>query len=465
MTLKISEISGKTVHFIGIGGSGMTPLALISKQLGMVVSGSDLSDSKNIQALKKQKILIHTSHKEKNIVPNSYVVFSSAIKEDNIEWQTAKKRNCSLFHRSDFLSIVIKAFKSIVVSGTHGKTTTSSLLTHLLVKMNLDPSSYIGGHLLEFDTSYFLGKGEFFIAEADESDGTFLKYQSFINILTNIDKDHLDFYGSFENLKTAFLKFCSNKSESGTTIIGIDSEASFNLWQSLRKQDKTISFGYHNDSEIKLLDYSSSKENMNYTVDVFGKKYKGSIPLIGLYNLQNLLPCFALASLQNWDIEKTINIMSNFKGVKRRMNLVGCSQNTYLYDDYAHNPGKIKSCVNGIKNAFKNHELLVVFQPHRYSRLETMYTETIESFKEADQVFVIPVYAAGEKINHDFSPQSIARDIAKAGKIKTDGFKNVDDLIDHLNSNYKEINKVIITIGAGDVWKVAHRLDELIKNE
>lgn len=444
-------MASNRLHFIGIGGTGMRPLAELALADGYIVSGSDQIASDSTEFLASRGAEISIGHSEA-CLPSEIgkLVISSAIPRDNHEFLTAQSRGWTIFHRSDLLQQLMAGRKAICVSGTHGKTSTSAMLAYMLEGLGLQPRAAIGGEIVGRESYAFLGTGEYFVAECDESDGSFLKYSPFISIITNIDLDHLDYYGDLEGLKSAFLRFAERTSPDGTAIFGWDNASArevAHLYQGAR-----LSFGHRIGTEIRSLSSKSQGLKTNYEAIVHQEIVKDYAPLVGRHSVQNILCCLAVASFLGLDVKAAAASLRTYPGVKRRFSQVTTVGQIKIFDDYAHNPGKIRSCIEGARDAFPSDKLIIIFQPHRYSRLETMYNELMGSFSAADEVFILPVYAAGETSQRDFSPQSLATDMGTASGVKAQAYDHAV-LERLLRLETKPI--VLVTIGAGDVWRLS----------
>lgn len=441
----------RRIHLIGIGGTGMRPLAEIAFEMGYDVTGSDQSRSVNIDRLLSRKIPVFIGHSAENLptLPCEVVV-SSAVKATNPELIAAKERGLKVLHRSDLLKELMQGKKAICVSGTHGKTSTTAMLAYMLHAMELDPVAAIGGELVGLEQASLTGQGEYFVAECDESDGSFVKYDPFISIITNIDLDHLDHYGDIEGLKTAFLEFAKRTHEDGAAVVGWDNPIVREIMSEFPAEK--LAFGTRIGSEVRGLRMKSEGRSFSYEAVVDKTIVKGEAGLVGKHNFQNVLCCLGVAYFLKLDLAQAAFALSHYPGVGRRFSLMAEHGQTKIYDDYAHNPGKIRSCIEGARSAFPKERILVIFQPHRYSRLETMYNEFMQSFGAADEVFVLPVYAAGETPTQDFSPTRLATDIEAQSKIKALAYAP-EVLKERLS--HQSLPTVLITIGAGDVWRLS----------
>lgn len=439
----------------------MRPLAEIAHSRGYEVSGSDQTRSANIARLESRGLRIGIGHSAENLPPlPCQIIISSAIKGDNPELLEAQRLNYPILHRSDLLATLMQGKKAICVSGTHGKTSTTAMLAYMLHAMNLAPSAAIGGEILGLEAASFSGDGPYFVAECDESDGTFVKYDPYISIVTNIDLDHLDHHKDINGLKAAFLAFLSKTDPEGSAVLGWDNP----LVQEIAQQfhGTRLTFGTRIGSEVRGKNFRNQGRSFQYEAIVERDMIKGTINLVGRHNLQNLLCCLAVARALDLDVAACAKALESYPGVGRRFSLMGEVGSTKIYDDYAHNPGKIRSCIEGAREAFPSDRLLVIFQPHRYSRLETMYNEFMSSFAAADEIFVLPVYAAGETSTHDFSVARLAADLEAASGRKALPYEP-SLLAARLSGNQRPT--VLVTIGAGDVWRLSLEWKEFLHGQ
>lgn len=454
-TTMISE----PIYFIGIGGTGMAPLAEIALKKGMKVIGSDIKDSNTLKNLKKMGATIFHEHKKENLKEVKTVVYSSAINPDNEELHAAKNSTINVLHRSDLLSYFMKNKKAITVAGTHGKTTTSAMIAHMLSELGLNPTAAIGGVFVDSHSSSMFGDGEFFVAEADESDGSLLKYNPYISILTNVDHDHLDYFKDLNDLIHFFSKYISKTDPEGLAIIGWDNKYCQNIGNEYKREKLT--YGFRIGSEIRAIDRGWSNNMTQYKVMVEKDQIEGELNLVGVHNIQNALCALSVARALDLDVKEAATALKSFKGVKRRLTPIYKTDNIMIFDDYAHNPGKIRASIKGIRETWPNHQINVIFQPHRFSRLNTMYNETMESFSNAHTVSVLPVFAAGEKVAEEYSPQRLADDISELSKTKAYGTDNFDSCITMLIQKLKRPS-IFLTIGAGDIWELGKKLGDTI---
>ena len=386
----------KKFFFIGIGGTGMFPLALLLKKNGFSVSGSDKKRNPNLKILEELGSALFTEHSEKNIMDADFIVYSTAIKEDNPERQEAKRTNKKQLHRSDLLKALINTRKSITISGTHGKTTTTALVESVLNQENENNSiSLLGGISLALRKNDKLEDCNFLVAEADESDGSFIKYQPDIAVITNIEKDHLDFFGSFENIEDHFSKHLNKLKGKKLVIYNQDDPTVRKLVEKSRLNAK--SFGFSSEADICASEVQAKGNITSFKIKEGEKEETIKLPLLGKHNVLNALAAWGVASFLGQSSELTVKGLEGFKGVKKRLELIYKKNDFLLYDDYAHNPGKIKACLKALKEHFPEHTLIALFEPHRYSRMRNQENDFLDAFHPADLLLVFPTFSAGEK--------------------------------------------------------------------
>ena len=465
--MKIELAKTEIIHFVGIGGIGMSGLSLIMKGMGFNVQGSDISNNKNIDRLKKSKIQISIKHNKKNIQKATILVASSAIKRNNPELIEAKKKQLPIYKRGEMLAHIVSLTKNIVVTGSHGKTTTTSLLASIFAKTKLDPTIINGGVLNSLKNSAKLGKSDWCILEADESDGSFVHVPPTYSIITNIDREHMDFYKSISDLKDLFIKFIYKVPSFGKSFICIDDKNNQELIKKLKVKNY-YTYGVNPKSQFCIKNIRQFKEFSEYDliIKLPGKKNtlikKIKIPLLGIHNIRNATAAAAVTITIGISKEVIKKGLSEFKGVQRRFNKIFTYRDASFYDDYAHHPTEIKEVLNGVKVAYKKYEIICVFQPHRISRLKDLKKEFSLSFKKADTVILCPVYAAGEKLKLGFSYDNFAKEIIKESKVKLFLVKDQFELAKFIKSNIYG-KKIVIGMGAGSISSWMRELPKLIQ--
>jgi UDP-N-acetylmuramate--alanine ligase len=464
--MKIELAKTEIIHFIGIGGIGMSGLSLIMKGKGFRVQGSDLSYNKNIERLKKEKVKIFIGQKKQNLKNATIVVISSAIKNNNPEVIEAKRKNLPIITRGKMLAHIVSLMKNIVVVGSHGKTTTTSLIASIFQKTKLDPTIINGGVINSIKNTAKLGKSDWSILEADESDGSFVHIPPTYSIITNIDREHMDFYKSMDDLKSYFTKFIEKVPSFGKSFICIDDKINKNLIKKLKNQN-FYTYGLSSNSNFLIKNINQDKKftEFDLQVSVPSKKKilvkKIKIPLIGVHNVRNSVAAIAVALTVGISISNIKKGLLNFKGVQRRFNKIFTYNNIDFYDDYAHHPTEIKVVLEGVGKVYKGYDKVCIFQPHRISRLKDLRKDFSFAFQDADTVILCPIYTAGEKIKLGFNYLKFAKEIIKNSKVKLFLIKDNFQLAKFIKNNMYG-KKIVIGMGAGSISNWIRKLPELI---
>jgi len=464
--MKIELAKKETIHFIGIGGIGMSGLSLIMKGKGFKVQGSDISINKNIERLKKEKIKIFLGHNKKNLKNVTIIVISSAIKNNNPELIEARRKKIPIIKRGKMLANIVSLMKNIVVVGSHGKTTTTSLVASIFQGTKLDPTIINGGVINSINNTAKLGKSEWSILEADESDGSFIHISPTYSIITNIDREHMDFYKSIRELKNYFIEFIQKVPSFGKSFICIDDKINNDLIKDIKNKNfYTYGVKLNSNFLIKNIRLNTNFSEFDLTINLPNKKSINingfKIPLLGIHNIRNSVAAIAVALTVGISILKIKKGLINFKGVQRRFNKIFTHNNIDFYDDYAHHPTEIKFLLEGVKKVFKTHEKVCIFQPHRISRLKDLKKEFTSAFKDADTVILCPIYTAGEKIKLGFNYEDFAKDIIKNSKVKLYMIKNIIQLANFLKKNMYG-KKIVIGMGAGSISNWIKKIPNLM---
>ena len=454
-TYKLSE----WIHFIGIGGTGMSGIAKVLLELGYKVSGSDLNNSEITKRLEHNGALVFQGHREENINENiDLVVISSAIPDDNPEIIKAKALNIPIIQRAEMLARLMKNQKAICVAGAHGKTTTTSMISLVLEKNNFDPTVVVGGELNDFGGNAKLGRGEYLVAEADESDGSFLKLLPWSTVITNIENDHLDHYGSLENIISSFQEFVALGSKDGYSILCIDDPKIKKLVD--RVPGKLITYGLDNEAEYRAdnLKFTGNKTS----ADIYHEQdFLGTLNLNvpGRHNVVNALAAIAMGIELGLTFDEVNNALGAFNGVQRRFQLLGKVNGIDVVDDYAHHPTEIKATLNAAQKGYQG-RVIAVFQPHRFTRTYYLAEEFAQSFNDADKVVLAEIYSAGEKPIEGVSSQLILDSMPKGIDVRY--IKDREDIINYLEKTV-EPGDIVLTLGAGNVWSIGVDLVERLK--
>jgi UDP-N-acetylmuramate--alanine ligase len=446
----------KKCHFIGIGGIGMSGLARILLEKKVEVTGSDISTSYVTEGLVKAGAQVFIGHSSRHIAPDTTVIYSTEIKENNPELETAVKLKCPLLHRSDLLKIVMEGKKTLAVAGTHGKTTTSALLTTVLSEGKLSPSFAVGGILKQFQSNAAHGVGAYFVAEADESDGSFLKYDPYGAIITNIDLDHMNYYLNEERLQDAFYEFANKVKSSDHLFWCYDDER-------LRKlQLKGFSYGTEDKADLKISNIKQNGFGLVFDIDFQGKHYSDvQAHLSGHHNALNASAVFGLALMLGIEEKAIRGALASFQGVKRRCEKKGEVKSVLVLDDYAHHPTEIDTTLKGIKKAVKERRVIAVFQPHRFSRTKDCLGTFRGIFDAVDEVIVTDIFSAGEKEIPGVTTEAVFNEIKSTCKATTRYIER-EKILDFL-LNYVRPHDVCVTLGAGDITKLGGELVETLK--
>jgi len=450
----------KHYHLIGIGGIGMSAVAQLLIKRGFKVSGSDLKENRSIEELKKSGAQIFIGHRSRNINGADLVIYSSAIKEDNPEFEEALRQSIPLMKRAEALAGLMQDKQVITVTGSHGKTTTTSLISYLLLEAGLSPTIAIGGIFRNIDNNASQGEGDFFVAEADESDGSFLYYQPKYSIITNIDREHLDYYKDFNKVVDTFAEFINRTDRSGCVFACNEDE---NLKKILKDYKKRfVLFGLDDSADvyprnIQLRDLTSE-------FDCFYKKKflsRFHLALGGMHNISNSMAVVALAVELGIDLEVIKRTFYNYKGAGRRLEIKWRNSDYTIIDDYAHHPTEIKATLAALRN-LKAKRLIAIFQPHRFSRTKLLLDEFGRSFDLADCVIITDIYPAAESPIDGISGMSVYESVKQHDPDKQMDFLPKEKIVEHI-LKIKRPGDLVVTLGAGDIVKVCDELAEKFK--
>ena len=464
--MKIELAKTEIIHFIGIGGIGMSGLSLIMKGKGFKVQGSDLSSNKNIERLKKEKIKVFIGQKKQNLRNATIVVISSAIKKNNPEIIEAERKKLPIISRGKMLAHIVSLMKNIVVAGSHGKTTTTSLTTSIFQKTKLDPTIINGGVINSIKNTAKLGKSDWSILEADESDGSFIHIPPTYSIITNIDREHMDFYKSLNDLKKYFIEFIDKVPSFGKSFICLDDKINSEIIKKLKNQNfYTYGTNLRSNFLIKNIKQSIGFTEYDLSVNLPNKKKQSikkiKIPLIGIHNVRNSVAATSVALTIGISVTDIKKGLLNFKGVQRRFNKIFTYNDIDFYDDYAHHPTEINMVMEGVNKVYKGYEKVCVFQPHRISRLKDLRKDFSFAFQNADLVILCPIYSAGEKIKLGFNYLDFAKEIIKNSKVKLFLVENNFQLAKFIKKNMYG-KKIVIGMGAGTISNWMRKLPELM---
>ncbi len=451
----------KHIHFVGIGGIGMSGIAEVLLNLGYKVSGSDMKESDTTERLRKLGGEIAIGHRAGNITSPHVVVISSAVKNDNVEVVSAREKQVPVIPRAEMLAELMRLKYGVAIAGAHGKTTTTSMVATVLAAGGIDPTVVIGGKLNSLGTNAKLGQGEFLVAEADESDGSFLKLSPTIAVVTNIDAEHLDYYKDIDEIKAAFLTFINKVPFYGVSVLCLDQPHIQALIPFLEKRYLTYGMSTQADyqaRDISLRPLGSTFKVLHHNDDL--GFFELAVP--GVHNISNSLAAIAVARELEVDLEIIRKSLKEFSGVQRRFQIKGEAQGVLIVDDYGHHPTEVKATLAAAATGMER-RVVVLFQPHRYTRTQHLLEEFFTAFNQADKLIVMDIYAAGEKPIPGVTGQALYEGIKKHGHKDVSFIPEREKIVDHLATVLKK-GDLLITLGAGDVWKVGEQVLEKLQH-
>lgn len=468
MTENLSQTMRRTrrIHFVGIGGAGMSGIAEVLHNLGYHVTGSDLKRSHVIQRLNNLGIVIFIGHKEENSARADVVVVSTAIAHENPEVKAAHERRIPVIPRAQMLSELMRFKYGITVAGTHGKTTTTSLLATIFGEAGLKPTFVVGGKVTSAGANARLGEGHYFIAEADESDASFLHLMPMITIVTNIDADHMHTYhNDFSELRSTFLRFIQRLPFYGLAVVCVDDPELKNLLPQITCS--LVTYGFSEEANYRAVNFFQNGLQSEFTV-LYGKNhsksFKVKLNLAGAHNVNNALATIAVALDCGVSISSIKRALSQFAGVGRRCQQYGeiviKGKTIRLIDDYGHHPEEIRVTYEALKNAFPSRRIILIFQPHRFSRTQELFDDFVEVLSKVDLLLLLDVYSAGETPIPNIDSKSLSRSIRQRGKTDPIFVKDIEGALDVIPDVIQE-GDVILTQGAGDVDQIMIKLIKL----
>ena len=454
----------ENIHFIGIGGTGMSGIAEVLSNLGYQVSGSDVKESAVTKRLQSEGIGVTIGHRAENINNMDVVVVSTAIDRSNPEVKAATLLRIPMIPRAEMLAELMRFRFGIAVAGTHGKTTTTSLVASIFAEENLDPTFVIGGRLNSAGTNAKLGTGKYLIAEADESDASFLYLQPMVAVVTNIDHDHLETYeGSYQRLQETFIEFLHHLPFYGMAVMCIDDEGVRDILPKLSKPIKT--YGVAEKADIRAVEIVQQGLTTSFKV-LRGESHEPlqvSLNMPGWHNMLNALAAITIATYLDVSDRAIIDSLASFKGIGRRFQLQGDlvlkKGVVTLVDDYGHHPREVAATLEALGQAWPDRRAVVVFQPHRYTRTRDLFEDFVDVLSQVDILILLDIYSAGEAVIVNADGQALCRSIRSRGQIDPIFVKNIDDLYPILNGVI-QADDVILTMGAGNVGQIASTLPE-----
>ena len=451
----------KNIHFVGIGGAGMIGIARVLLKKGYKVSGSDIDYSNDLKKLKNDGAIVYEGHHENNIKDKDLLVVSSAIDPENVELLQAKKDSITIIPRAEMLGSLMIGYESIAVAGSHGKTTTTSMVAKILSVADLSPTYVVGGKVLSTDENSDLGEGKYLVAEADESDGSFIHLQPDVAVITNIDDDHLAHFNNiFENLLDSFVAFCENVPFWGYLVINGDDKNFQKISSKISR--KKITYGTSQNCDYKIVDILSIEGCQKFKIeDSFQKKsHSFQINLPGRHNVFNAAASIVVAIQEGLDIEAIKKGVLDFSGVGRRYekHVINIDkEKKFLIDDYGHHPLEIRCNLDAIREEFQDKKILMIFQPHRYTRTAQLYDEFVDVLNRVDSLILLDIYSASEEPIKGITSSALAETIKQQGHKNVLHVKNHDDLLDIIKEK-KDLFDVIVTQGAGSISKVCESI-------
>ena len=451
------------IHFVGIGGIGMSGIAELLLNLNYKVSGSDIKESDITENLKQSGGIIFKGHAADHIKGADAVVISSAIGPENPEVKAAQKASVPVVPRAEMLAELMRLKYSIAIGGAHGKTTTTSIVAAVVAEGGLDPTVVIGGKLKSLNTNARLGQGDYIIAEADESDGSFLKYSPSMAVVTNIDEEHLDHYKDMADIKAAFLNFIDRIPFYGLAILCLDNEPIQDLMPQIKK--RTTTYGMNSQADIQARDIVFDGLKSRFKVYQHGDKLGSlTLNLPGIHNVSNALASIAVGLELEMPFATIKRALEKVEGVQRRLEIKGIIKGITIVDDYGHHPTEIKTTLSAVKESWPDRQIAVVFQPHRFTRTKALFSEFSRAFYQSDRLIVLPIYSAGEKEIEGVDSFQLSEEI------RAHGHKNVA-FLESFNAAVTDLvetlapDTILVTFGAGDVWKVGEQVLDQLRND
>lgn len=450
------------VHFVGIGGIGMSGIAEVLHMLGYTVQGSDVSESANVKRLRDKGIPVKVGHSAENLTDARVVVVSSAIKRDNPELIAAREKLLPVVRRAEMLAELMRFKQAIAVGGTHGKTTTTSIIAALLDAGGLDPTVINGGIINAYGTNARMGQGDWMVVEADESDGTFVKLPADIAVVTNIDPEHLDHYGDFDGVRSAFLQFVENVPFYGFAVMCLD-HPEVQAMVGRIEDRQVVTYGQNRQADVRFYDLQTSGGNSIFSIEMRDRLggtsetiESLSLPMPGLHNVSNAVAAVAVAWKLGLDAAEIRQGLASFRGVKRRFTHTGQSGGIDVFDDYAHHPVEIRAVLAAARGAAPG-KVIAVVQPHRYSRLASLFDEFSTCFNDADHVICAPVFAAGEAPVDGIDHQALANGIRSSGHRGVHTIEGEGELATRV-AEIAAAGDYVVCLGAGSISQWANAL-------
>jgi len=465
--MRALSLSIGTIHFVGIGGIGMSGIAEVLHNLGYSVQGSDVSDNANVKRLREKGISVAIGHDESNLGKAQVVVISSAVKDNNPEVVLARSKLLPVVRRAEMLGELMRLKWSIAVGGTHGKTTTTSLIAAVLEAAEMDPTVINGGIINAFGTNAKLGDGDWMVAEADESDGSFLKLPATIAVVTNIDPEHLDHYGNFDALRSAFDAFVQNIPFYGFAALCLD-HIEVQAMIPRVSDRKVVTYGFSPQADVRAVNIKRGKDGVSMDVVINDRKAVSTrtlkrieLPMYGDHNIQNALAAIAIASEMGIEDNILQVGLANFEGVKRRFTKTGEIDGITVIDDYGHHPVEIMAVLAAAREASEG-QVIAIMQPHRYTRLRDLFEDFCACFNDADAVLVTDVFAAGEAPINGFDRDALVRGLRERGHRTVMPLLDTE-LLPSIINDLSAPGDLVVFLGAGNITQLANALPEKLR--
>ncbi len=441
------------IHFVGIGGIGMSGVAEVLLTLGYTISGSDIALSDVTRRLQRLGATVFQGHAAAHVQGTDVIVTSAAIRPDNVEVVTARQLHIPVIPRAEMLAELMRMKYGVAVAGTHGKTTTTSLIATVLARAGLDPTVVIGGRLNSLGSNAQLGQGDYLVAEADESDGSFLMLSPTVSVVTTVDAEHLDFYGNLEAIKQAFAQFINNVPFYGCSVLCLDQPNIQSLLPQMRK--RYVTYGLTSQADYTARDIRFSGPRSYFEVFSGSERIGNfSLNLPGVHNVYNALAAIAVSIELDVPLVTIAKALEEFSGIHRRFELVGTCDGVTVVDDYGHHPEEVRQTLRAAKSVWPEQRLVVVFQPHRYTRTSFLQQEFYTAFYEADAVILLDIYAAAEAPIPGVTSALLCEGIKEHGHRAVYYIPERTQVVPFVRQYVRE-NDILLTLGAGDVWKVA----------
>lgn len=446
------------IHLIGIGGIGISGIAEILHNLGYSVSGSDIADNANVARLRKMGIVVFIGHQATNIEGAAVIVYSTAVSADNPEIVAARLKKIPVLHRAEMLAEIARLKATVAIAGTHGKTTTTTMNAAMFAAAKLDPTIINGGIINAYGTNAVLGKGDWLVVEADESDGTFIRIPSTIGIVTNIDAEHLDYWKTFDNIVEGFRTFIKQLPFYGLAVLCSDHPVVARLAKEITDR-RIVTYALKTDADLRATNLRFTPEGTRFDV---GDLKDLLLPMPGVHNVQNALSAIAVAQELQFGEDVIRSALANFSGVKRRFTKTGEAKGITIIDDYGHHPKEIQATLAAARTIQRTEgKIIAVAQPHRYSRLSTLFDGFCNCFTDADTVIITEVYSAGETPIEGYNRETLVAGIKKTGHKNVHPLKAREDLA-ALIAQHAESGDMVVCLGAGSISQWAYQLpDEL----